>query len=476
MPKFFRDDIDTSSKTPIPDPFVQQETVVSSETTNIPPEPTTAPNNSFAFFGNKESIANSLTNQVTSEVSNEVIDVINREFSPDILQRPTEEQRHQVNERISVLVSQFLRRRALNPGYEVESEFVAELSRRILGLGFLDLLLPPARNDISEIAVYSTGLVQVMLKGDVRWTTVNVRPSAEEVERVLDHILGRQNKTLNETNPSVNAKLPRTKDLPGGGRIKALHKTLTPPGINHTINIRLYEEKPVKPEWLLERKAMSKEMMDDLQNAMESGRRILICGGTRTGKTTMLAALSNFLPKGWRIIKIEDPEEIWIDRETVQTIEARPRALGQEVLPYTLADGVDDAMRMSPDYLVIGEVRDGKAALALFRALMTGHSGSCTLHADNPREAASRIANLMGTDAQVRKADANQMVADALEMIVQIGIRHEKRIVTDIAFVRKELKHGDVWFDLLWQYDETSPAGAPRWIKYDQVFEAEGSN
>ena len=97
---------------------------------------------------------------------------------------------------------------------------------------------------------------------------------------------------------------------------------------------------------------------------------------TRTGKTTLLSALCNFLPSIWRIVKIEDPEEIWVDRPTVQTVEARPQAVGTDVRPYTLADGVDDAMRMSPDYLVIGEVRDGIAAMSLFRALMTGHSGA----------------------------------------------------------------------------------------------------
>jgi pilus assembly protein CpaF len=360
-----------------------------------------------------------------------------------------------------------IRKRSLNPsGKQVES-LVSDLSSRILGLGFLDSLLPPARTDISEIGVYSNGLVQIMKKGEVRWTNVDIHPSPDEINRVLDRILGSQSKSLNETNPSVNAKLPVTKDNPGGGRIKALHPCIVPPGRNPAINIRLYEQKPVLPEWLLERKTLSPEMMETLKNLVESGKRILITGGTRTGKTTMLSAICNYLPAGWRVVKIEDPSEIWIDRATVQTVEARPQTIGTEVQPYTLADGVDDAMRMSPDYLVIGEVRDGNAALALFRALMTGHSGACTLHADNPKEAASRIANLMGADAGVRKADANQMFADSIDAIVQIGIRHEKRVVTDIALVRKELKGGEVWFDPIWQYDESSPTNQFGWKKYE---------
>ena len=138
--------------------------------------------------------------------------------------------------------------------------------------------------------------------------------------------------------------------------------------------------------------------MDLLQQAMEQGYRILITGGTRTGKTTLLSALCNFLPPAWRIVKIEDPEEIWIDRPTVQTIEARPAAIGTEIQPYTLANGVDDAMRMSPDYLILGEVRDGQAGLSLFRAMMTGHSGASTFHADSPREAVRRLTTVLGAD------------------------------------------------------------------------------
>jgi pilus assembly protein CpaF len=397
------------------------------------------------------------------EVANEVIDAVNREFPASVLQRPGEVDRTRVAERIAALVTQAFRRRNANPGQGLEGELAGELARRLMGLGFLDLLLPPARTDISEITVYSSGLVQVMLKGSVRWETVAMQPSAEEIERVLDRLLGPQNKTLNETNPSVNAKLPRTADNPGGGRVKALHKVIVPPGRNPSINVRLYEQKPVLPEWLLERQVMAAEMMGVLRQAMEEGLRILITGGTRTGKTTLLSALCNFLPPGWRILKIEDPEEIWIDRVTVQAVEARPQAVGTEVKPYTLADGVDDAMRMSPDYLIIGEVRDGRAAQALFRAMMTGHSGACTFHADSPREAASRLATIMGADAGVKKADAAQMVADAIDLLVQIGIRHEKRHVTSIARVSRELKGGDVWFEPLWQYDEASPAGEPRW-------------
>jgi pilus assembly protein CpaF len=271
-----------------------------------------------------------------AEVFNEVIDQINHEFPPTILRNPREDDRKRIRERVESQVTVSLRRRNCRPGVQQESALAEELTRRIVGLGFLDLLLPPARTDISEITIYSSGLLQIMRKGSVRWDTIDLRPEPGEIWRVLDRLIGPQNKTLNETNPSINAKLPATKDNPGGGRIKALHPVIAPPGKNPSINIRLYEQKPVRPDWLLERGVMNEEMMNCLRQAMEQGKRILISGGTRTGKTTLLSALCNFLPPAWRIVKIEDPEEIWVDRPTVQTVEARPQAIGTDVRPYTL--------------------------------------------------------------------------------------------------------------------------------------------
>jgi pilus assembly protein CpaF len=339
-----------------------------------------------------------------------------------------------------------------------------EIARRVLGLGFLDLLLPPARTDLSEITVYSSGLIQIMPKGSVRWETINMQVDASEVWRIITLLLGGQSKALNEATPSVNARLPASHYNPGGGRIKVLHPVIAPGDGYPSVNIRLYEQKPVHPDWLLERGLMTPEMMEFLGMAIRDGRRLLITGGTRTGKTTLLSALCNYLPKGWRIVKIEDPAEIWIDRETVQTIEARPVPPGSEVPPYTLADGVDDAMRMSPDYLVVGEVRDGRAAMAMFRALLTGHSGACTFHADSPREAFRRLATIMGADEGVRPHEATQVIADSIDLLVQIGLRQEVRRVTEIVQVSRIAQGQRVRFRRLWRYDDNSLQAVPCWI------------
>jgi pilus assembly protein CpaF len=396
-------------------------------------------------------------------VIDEVIDTVNREFPGSILRSPNESERQQVITHIHSQVAIAFRAHGFPPSSLEQAKLAEEISRRVMGLGFLDSLLPPARTDLSEIAIYSSGLIQIMKKGNVRWEDAGVNVEASEVWRVLNLILGPQSRSVNEATPSVNAKLPATRHNPGGGRVKVLHPAIAPGNGFPSLNIRLFEQKPVLPDWLLERNVMSLEMMKFLAEAMRSGKRILICGATRTGKTTLLSALCNFLPPSWRIVKIEDPEEIWIDRKTVQTVEARPKIPGSEVPAYSLADGVDDAMRMSPDYLIVGEVRDGRAAMALLRALMTGHAGACTLHADSPREAFERLTTLLGSDMGVSPRDTARMISASVDILVQIGIVHEARRLTSIARVDKKLHGGEAWFIPFWRYDEASDDDMGRW-------------
>ena len=398
-----------------------------------------------------------------NQLINEAIDRVNAQFSLLVLNDPTDEDRQAAREFVSAFLSAAAHNRQLRLNAEQQRDLTDEIVRRVLGLGFLDLLLPPGRTDISEIAIYSSGLVQIMRKGQVRFEDAPHHPEPGEIWRVLNRILGPQSKTLNEANPSLNARLPQTLHNPGGGRIKAVHPCIAPPGKSPSINIRLFEQKPVLPAWLVERGALSAAMMDTLRISMAQGHRILICGETRTGKTTLLSALCNFLPAPWRIIKIEDPEEIWIDRPTVQTLEARPQTAGTEMRPYTLATGVDDAMRMSPDYLIVGEVRDGRAGAALFRALMTGHSGACTFHAATPQEAVNRLTNVIGTDLNTAAANVAQMITMALDLFVQIGIVQEQRRVVSISAVERELQGGSVRFTPIWKYDFEAPREHPRW-------------
>lgn len=203
--------------------------------------------NFLSYYDTPNTPTQTLPPQEREALVNQVIDQINREFPASVLQRPSADDRARIRERIAALVAAAYQRRNLAADIREENALTDDLIRRLTGLGFLDLLLPPVRTDLSEIALYSSGLLQVMKKGSVRWETIEMRPEPEEIWRVLDRLLGPQNKSLNETNPSVNARLVATPANPGGGRIKALHPVIAPPGRNPVINIRLYEQKPVRP-------------------------------------------------------------------------------------------------------------------------------------------------------------------------------------------------------------------------------------
>lgn len=393
-----------------------------------------------------------------------VLDAANREFML-LLRAPNSEQHAQVQARVTDLVHGELRKFTLTPETPIIEALVTDLMRRLTGLGFLDALLPPVRTDLSEIAIYSTGLFQVMRKESTTWETIATTAEAGEVQRVLSLILGPQSKALTEATPEIRAKLPASEANPAGGRVTALHPVIVPGTGYPCVNIRLFEQKPVLPEWLLERKQMTQEMMDYLHKAIASGQRILICGSTSSGKTTLLSALCNFLPAQWRTVKIEDPSEIWIDRPNIQTIEARIVPPGSEVASYTLRSGVDVAMRLSPDYLIVGEVRDGAAALALLRAASSGHPGSCTFHAESPADAFERMSMLMGTDCGITDRRAYQNIVSGLDMLVQLTKRGSRRQVTSIVKVDKKLRSGEPRYIPVFRLDEDADPEAPSWTR-----------
>ncbi|MDR7615601.1 MAG: ATPase, T2SS/T4P/T4SS family [Armatimonadota bacterium] len=323
---------------------------------------------------------------------------------------------------------------------------------RIAGYGFMDDLLPPRRTDIVEIAINPDGTVWVLSKSGRRFEKVDVRPTPEEVARVLDAIFGPQGRALTEATPDVDGRLPRTPDNPGGGRVKALHPVLVGGGKYPAVSVRLFEPRPVRTEQLVRWGAGPEELFADLIAAVRGKLRVMVAGGTATGKTTLLSALANDgIDREERVVKIEDPEEIFLDLPNVVTIEARHAPPGSVVKPYTIADGVNAAMRMRPDRLIVGEVRTGDAALALFRAQMSDHPGLTTFHAESPQAAVHRLAVIMFSDAGVRMEAAKNLFAQAVDIYVQLGYdeRGQRRIL-GVWEVAPELRGGDVAFTPIW--------------------------
>ena len=338
----------------------------------------------------------------------------------------------------------------------ISTEIIHQLTERVVGrVGGLGFLLPIfKRSDVSEVALNPDGSVWLLKKGAASFTKERDNLVPQDVDRAVEALLRPVGRAVNEASPSVDAKLPRTDALPGlkgGARVKILHNIIAPGNGFPSINIRLFEPNPVSPERLISWNVAPEPVIRKLLALVAKETRVMVIGGTATGKTTLLSAICNGIPKERRVVKIEDPEEIWIDHPHVVTIEARPVSSGASVMPYAVKDGVDDAMRMSPRYLIVGEVRRGDAALALFRAMMSDHPGLTTFHAYSPEAAVERLSVIMLTDAGVPEDGAKKMFIHAIDLVVQVGWLDGRRQILAISQVEKRLAGGEVRFRPLYQ-------------------------
>lgn len=397
--------------------------------------------------------------QATPEQENRIIETATHALRD--LPLPVLRDRREVQARARAAVEQA----ANTLGVVLSPHMIAALERavaaRVGGLGILDELLPPNRNDLSEIALNPDGSLWILRKGERYFEKLTYQPSLDEIWRGVEALLAPIGRAISEAQPTVDAKLPRMAGM-GGARVKIIHPLLAPGNGYPSINIRLFEPRPVPPEQIEAWGMCPKNILDALLRAVSSGLRVLVIGGTSTGKTTFLSALAHGVPKEARIVKIEDPEEIWLPHPNVVTLEARPKVVGSDTPGYSLSDGVDDAMRMAPNWLIVGEVRTGTAALSLFRAQMSDHPGLSTLHAESPEVAVHRLCVLMWADAQVRIEAAKEMFAMAVDLVVQVGWKDGRRQVVGVWEVSPELKAGNVVFRRLYQVGDAQIADIGR--------------
>ncbi|MCD4673073.1 MAG: Flp pilus assembly complex ATPase component TadA [Anaerolineaceae bacterium] len=324
-------------------------------------------------------------------------------------------------------------------------DIVTKVVGQVAGFGYLYPLFQ--RDDISEILVNPNRTLWVMEKGSMDFTLVKGDISERETDRVVEALLRQSGRSLTEAVPTVSAKLARVdnSELPalrGGARIHIVHRCVCP-AMNgtHSINIRMYEQEPVKPEKILKWNMAPEKVIHGMLNMVTNRARVMVFGGTASGKTTLLSALCDAIPKDKRVVKIEDPEEIWIDHPNVTTIEARSSSPGMSLQEITVAYGVDNAMRMSPSWLIVGEVRDGAACLGLLRGLMSDHSGLSTTHAESPEAAAYRLALLMEMDCHQEFSTSYTLIAEALDVFVQVGFDRDagRRIIKGVWQIEKRV-------------------------------------
>ena len=336
---------------------------------------------------------------------------------------------------------------------DLHRQAAERLSARLSGLDFLDELI--RSGDFTDIKINADGRVWTRAKGAVNFRPQpDLNPDPVMVERMANALLAPVMRACTEATPSIDAKIPRGGRY-GGARVKVLHPVICG-GRSHHIDIRLFEAKPVDPRQILEWGMCPKPVLDYLLQAVREDRRIMISGGTGTGKTTLLSALLKALPPAACVIKIEDPEEIWLEHPNVETLERRPSPPGSDTPPYDVDNAVDDAMRMSPSHLIVGEVRTGQAAFALFRALMSDHAGGSTFHASSAYDALSRLALIMFADKGVAMHAGRQITLQAIDLIVQIGIRDGMRRILSIHELRhpRDRKQGDGDLLPLWHLGE----------------------
>jgi pilus assembly protein CpaF len=320
---------------------------------------------------------------------------------------------------------------------------VDQVVAQVGGLSFFHELLPPIRDDLTEIMLNPNGSLWVIPKGERNAVQMDYLPSIEETWRAVEALLAPIGRSISKANPLVHAKLPRSDGM-GGARVHIVHPRLAPGEGYPAINIRLFEPRPVTIEQLLAWEVAPVHLLDALIGWVGGQYRILVTGATATGKTTLLSAICNGIPKDARVLKIEEPEEIWIDHPHVVTLESYSTSADTGALEFDMEQLVDSSLRMSPWWLIVGEVRTGDVANTLFRAQMSDHPGLSTFHATDPRHAVHRMALIMFTDAGIRFAPAKGNFAEAIDLIVQIGWLDGRRQIVGVWAVRKALKGGDV--------------------------------
>ena len=352
--------------------------------------------------------------------------------------------------RVLPLIQSAISRLALQVSPDQAMEIAREVVARVGGLGFLEPLLRTDSN-LSEISVTPDGNVWALYKGAPFFELLPVTPSLTEVWRAVETLLAPLGRSVTEASPSVDAKIPRQDGLRGGARVKIIHPVVAPGNGYPSINIRLFEPEPVPPVRLIEWNVAPPRVINGLVELVGKALRILVIGGTASGKTTLLSAICNGVPKKARVVKIEDPEEIWIDHPHVVTLEARPAQVGSSIVPYDLDAAVKDAMRMSPKWLIVGEMRDGKAIKALLDAQMSDHPGLSTFHAEGPDAMVRRMSLKLGSDERVDNKSAKEMIVEAIDLVVQVGFVNNKRAMVGVWEVNKTLKGGDVQFRQLYK-------------------------
>ena len=355
---------------------------------------------------------------------------IKEQVLPRLLERVDPEaaatlSKDELAEEFRPIISEVLAELKINLNRREQFALEKVLVDELLGYGPLEELLSDA--EISDIMVNGPEQTFVEKKGKLQLANIQFRDE-QHLFQIAQRIVNKVGRRVDQTTPLADARLP------DGSRVNVIVPPLSLRGT--AISIRKFSAKPITLDMMAGFGSMSPKMATALKIAGASRFNIVISGGTGSGKTTMLNALSKMIDPGERVITIEDAAELRLQQPHWLPLETRPPNLeGQGEI--TIRDLVKNALRMRPDRIILGEIR-GSECFDLLAAMNTGHDGSmATLHSNSPRECLARMENMvMMSDIKVPKEAISRQIADSVDLIVQVKrLRDGSRRVTNITEV-----------------------------------------